>query len=40
MQSFKVKKVVIREVTRNEISRFDELMEDLHYIVREEQLKK
>ncbi len=32
MQSFKGKKVVIREVKRNEISRFDDLMEELHYI--------
>jgi len=32
MQSFKGKKVVIREVKRNEISRFDDLMDELHYI--------
>jgi len=32
MQSFKGKTVSIREVKCNEISRFDELMEELHYI--------
>jgi hypothetical protein len=32
MQSFKGKTVNIREIKRNEISRFDELLEEFHYI--------
>jgi hypothetical protein len=32
MQSFKGKTVNIREIKRNEISHFDDLMEELHYI--------
>ncbi|MDA3800272.1 MAG: DUF4338 domain-containing protein, partial [Kiritimatiellae bacterium] len=32
MQSFKGKTVNIRETKRNEISRFDELLEEFHYI--------